>query len=338
MARYLEFVYLDVFTTTPFKGNPLAIVHLPQPTASQPALTQAQKQTIARELNLSETVFIHDLDEAEDGGLDSSQRKIDIFMPTLELPFAGHPTGPIAIHANGPGQVGISIPHNTHLHLKRMRDLSSSLQATGLHSDAAILEAEIAAPIFSIVDGMNFGLIKLQTLEELSLVYPGPSAFSTASKLLDAGWLNTYMARYYYVVLSSTSVSSSSRHVALRTRMMEKSFEDPATGAAAGALGSYYALYECTETEVQIGITQGVEFGRRSDIDVYVAVGIDGEGKRFIQEISLGGTAAQSLKEPLWFRPSSLTLVEENMHNWFPPSKSSFDISIVLLTVCSKKD
>ncbi|CAD0111479.1 unnamed protein product [Aureobasidium uvarum] len=322
MASCLDFVYVDVFTTTPFKGNPLAIVHLPQPTASQPALTQAQKQTIARELNLSETVFIHDLDGTGNGGDDASQRKIDIFMPTLELPFAGHPTvgtavylqtakvntlitkaGPIAIHANSPGLVAISIPHRTHLHLKRTRDLSSSLHATGLHNDAAILEAELAAPIFSIVDGMNFGLIKLQTLEQLALVYPGPSAFSTANELLDAGWQNTYMARYYYVVLSSTSVSSLSRHVALRTRMMQKSFEDPATGAAAGALGSYYALHECTELEVQIAITQGVEFGRRSDIDVYVAVGIEGEGKRFIKEIRLGGTATQSLRGTVMVPP-----------------------------------
>ncbi|KEQ97658.1 hypothetical protein AUEXF2481DRAFT_539820 [Aureobasidium subglaciale EXF-2481] len=63
MAECLEFVYLDVFTETPFKGNPLAIVHLPPPSTTHAALTQAQKQTIARELNLSETVFVQDLDK-----------------------------------------------------------------------------------------------------------------------------------------------------------------------------------------------------------------------------------------------------------------------------------
>ncbi|OBR03355.1 Phenazine biosynthesis PhzC/PhzF protein [Colletotrichum higginsianum IMI 349063] len=62
----LDFVTLDVFTKTPYKGNPLAIVHLPPPTATSPALTQEQKQAIAQEFNLSETVFVHDVDPKDD--------------------------------------------------------------------------------------------------------------------------------------------------------------------------------------------------------------------------------------------------------------------------------
>jgi len=150
---------------------------------------------------------------------------------------------------------------------------------------------------------MNFGLIQLQNLEELSLVFPGASGFCTANNLLDDGWKNTYMARYYYVVLSSSSASSETRHVALRTRMMEKNFEDPATGAAAAALGSYYALYKCDETELQVSITQGVEFGRQSDISVYVALGVGEDGKRMIKEVRLGGTATQILKGSVMVPP-----------------------------------
>ena len=75
----LKFATLDVFTTTRFEGNPLALVHLPRDFS----ITQAQKQAIAREFNFSETVFLH-----EDVGT-SEGRKYDIFTSTQELSFAG---------------------------------------------------------------------------------------------------------------------------------------------------------------------------------------------------------------------------------------------------------
>ena len=73
-----------------FKGNPLAIVHIPH----NVSVTQEQKQTIAREFNLSETTFVH---EAE-VGVDAESWTVDIFMTTDELPFAGHPTIGTACH------------------------------------------------------------------------------------------------------------------------------------------------------------------------------------------------------------------------------------------------
>jgi predicted PhzF superfamily epimerase YddE/YHI9 len=211
--------------------------------------------------------------------------------------------GPIAIHVDSPGHVGVKIPHNTHLHQKTTSFMPPDIQKLQLHPNLAVRRAELIAPIFSIVDGMNFGLIQLKNLEELSLVFPGASGFSTANNLLDAGWKNTYMARYYYVVLSSSSASSQTSYVALRTRMMEKNFEDPATGAAAAALSAYYALYKCDKTELQVSITQGVEFGRQSDISVYVAVGVGEDGKRMIKEVRLGGTATQTLKGSIMVPP-----------------------------------
>jgi PhzF family phenazine biosynthesis protein len=54
----LPYHILDVFTETPFLGNPLVIVTIPPDVT----LATAQKQAIAREFNLSETVFIHDSD------------------------------------------------------------------------------------------------------------------------------------------------------------------------------------------------------------------------------------------------------------------------------------
>ena len=92
----LHYATLDVFTTTPFTGNQLAIVHIP-PTLKEP-LSQATKQAIAREFNFSETVFLHPPDAAgEDSGgtriakEEGECSRLDIFTLSEELPFAGHP-------------------------------------------------------------------------------------------------------------------------------------------------------------------------------------------------------------------------------------------------------
>jgi len=75
-----RFVTLDVFTTTPFAGNPLAVV------LDSAGLDTAAMQQIAREFNLSETVFVLPPENQ------ASRAALRIFTPANELPFAGHPT------------------------------------------------------------------------------------------------------------------------------------------------------------------------------------------------------------------------------------------------------
>jgi trans-2,3-dihydro-3-hydroxyanthranilate isomerase len=81
----LKFHTLDVFTETRFGGNPLAVV------LDADALNTEQMQNIAREFNLSETVFVLKSDRP------SHTAKLRIFTPRAELPFAGHPTVGTAI-------------------------------------------------------------------------------------------------------------------------------------------------------------------------------------------------------------------------------------------------
>lgn len=76
----LNYATYDVFTDTRFAGNPLAVVF------DADALTDAQMQTIAREFNLSETIFVRSAEYAQHAA------SVRIFTPTKELPFAGHPT------------------------------------------------------------------------------------------------------------------------------------------------------------------------------------------------------------------------------------------------------
>src|SRR5690242_5761388 len=75
-----RFVTLDVFTDKRFAGNPLAVVLEPD------GLDTAAMQQIAREFNLSETVFVWPPENK------AHRAKLRIFTPANELPFAGHPT------------------------------------------------------------------------------------------------------------------------------------------------------------------------------------------------------------------------------------------------------
>jgi predicted PhzF superfamily epimerase YddE/YHI9 len=90
MPQYLRFVTLDVFTTEPFAGNPLAVVFLPS--SDKEKITQSQKQIIAREFNYSETIFVHPPSSGSSSEKENEKRRIDIFTTDRELPFAGHPT------------------------------------------------------------------------------------------------------------------------------------------------------------------------------------------------------------------------------------------------------
>src|SRR2546421_3578026 len=74
-----RFIQLDVFTDRAFCGNPLAVF----PEAE--GITAERMQQIAREMNLSETVFVLPSEKEE------ALRRLRIFTPGTELPFAGHP-------------------------------------------------------------------------------------------------------------------------------------------------------------------------------------------------------------------------------------------------------
>jgi PhzF family phenazine biosynthesis protein len=79
MTTY-RFSQLDVFTTVPLRGNPLAVVH------DARGLSDAEMADFARWTNLSETTFLLPPDDA------GADYKVRIFTPAQELPFAGHPT------------------------------------------------------------------------------------------------------------------------------------------------------------------------------------------------------------------------------------------------------
>ena len=293
----LPFVTLDVFTTTRYRGNPLAVVTIPHDLPTAP--TQEQKQAIAAEFNLSETVFVHDIADHDV----NHTRQIDIFLTNAEVPFAGHPTigtavslldkgvdtlvtkaGPISLAEVKPRVVRAGIPHNVHLH-------QGGLGVSQLSADEDLGAAEQEAPLFSIVKGMTFALVKLNDLSLLARVRPQVEHLPT-DQLLDQGWNQGFLGKYYYVHLGEKEQDGKTI-VSIRTRMVEVALEDPATGSAACALCSYLTLQDKSsgDRSITYEVTQGVEIGRESNILVQITTK---DSK--IDSVSLAGTATQVMR------------------------------------------
>ena len=83
--KTLRYEIVDVFTDRPFAGNPLAVV------LDAGELASGEMQAIAREFNLSETVFVVPTTSAR------ADYRVRIFTPGRELPFAGHPSVGVAV-------------------------------------------------------------------------------------------------------------------------------------------------------------------------------------------------------------------------------------------------
>jgi len=310
----LDFITLDVFTDTPFLGNPLAVVFIP---ASKRAfISQDTKLRIAKEFNLSETVFLHTLDNEPDTGV--STREIDIFTPEEELPFAGHPTigtanlvlnhlgwshvdtlltkaGPINIKKDGEtGGVTAIIPHDVRIHQQTIRGVLPSLPSDvqemvrgGLSLEPEISAAEMDAPVVDIVKGMTFLLVELPSLEHLAKVKSKRIDFARVEGLRDPGY-GGFANRFHYVVTARTVAQDGRQRWSLRTRNVEMDCEDPATGSASAALASYLSLTNKATKGATFAITQGVEMGRKSDITIQTE--LDGDGQSLaMKKVYLGG-------------------------------------------------
>ena len=281
----LLFTIVDVFTEFRFQGNPLAIVHLPPTSEFNP--TQSQLQLIASEFNLSETIF---LEHPVTSDTDNSIRRARIFTTVREILFAGHPTIgaathllvhsesdqgdihtlvpgagsiPISLIPSQPGYVKAVIPQNYHHHVGRLP--ASRLLA--LHSTLRPFVKEIESfPIVSIVRGMTFILVNVPDLDALAAAKLGNQSANILadSGVLDQGWeYNAPIAVYLYVRLAEAEHEDVKT---IRTRMLVRGIEDPATGSAASALTAFLTLDISTEygREKQWKVIQGVEMGRRS--------------------------------------------------------------------------
>lgn len=300
MALHLSFVTLDVFTATRFAGNPLAIVYVPD---GQDVSTE-QMQTIAREFNLSETLFIHGKQKAADG---IPVWRVRIFVTDAELPFAGHPTIGASVYALGnlekgakkgrllcnAGTIGVdfadgvaraSIPHNVHKHTEHAFTVDDVL---ALHpSLGKVTGKPKAIDLVSPVKGLIFICIELPDLETLgALDTSGPTPSTSKA---DSGWNEGLVGSFPYVITDTTNST-----VKIRTRMLIGPLEDPATGSASCALAAFLAMKLKLARTTKFELTQAVEMGRQSDIGVEVTLK---ESFEEVEKIVLSGSAVEVME------------------------------------------
>jgi PhzF family phenazine biosynthesis protein len=291
----LPFTTLDVFTKTRYMGNPVAIVQVPAD--SKTHLTQAQKQAIAGEFNLSEIVFMH----LPPAGSTFNEITIDIFAAKVEVPFAGHPTiGSAAYLVNLKGKKTSTIVTKAGRIPIKLDEETGEVKAVipqTFHIHAVKYTSELTpqpAETTSIVNGMSFILVPLPDLETLERADRNLHDEHYEPLSLDEGWRNGLLGTMYYVPQGEDR-SGRRRY---RTRMF--SFrEDPGTGSASSALGCYLAgKIPASEGKgpFQFAFEQGVEMGRRNEISVEVIRGDGGEG---VEKVVLSGRAVKVMEGAL---------------------------------------
>lgn len=278
MSRFLVY---DVFTDTRFRGNPLAV--FPDATG----LPEGDLQSIARELNFSETTFVYPPDSAE------HTARVRIFTPTMEVPFAGHPTVGTAValkHEGAPedmvlelgvGPIPVSVKDArarfvTRHPLERIAEVAARDVAACLGVD----QTDVTGTPVQASAGLPFVFAEVASLDTLGAVQPKTDEFRRCAALYPSGF---DFAIYAYVRDGAS----------IRARMfapLDNIPEDPATGSAAAALSALLA--ETGGSDSRFGIVQGVEMGRASHIETEVTLGGDGRASA----IAVSGRAVRVIE------------------------------------------
>jgi trans-2,3-dihydro-3-hydroxyanthranilate isomerase len=288
-----RFYTLDVFTDRTFGGNPLAVF----PDATK--IPEAALQSIALELNLSETVFVYPPADAK------HTRRVRIFTPVYEMPFAGHPTvgcawalaalgeipldgesrivleegvGPVPVYIRGafkrPEFAQLSVaklpetgpppPGRTHL-------------AETLSLDPSDILGGMNAPQ-AISCGFPFLLVPLRDLDAVRRARVRMDQWDAA--------LKSYWAPDIMVFARDAERDGS----VIRARVFvpgQGIIEDPATGSAAAGLGGYLAARESAPSgNFRYIVEQGFEIKRPSIIELEVD---KAEGE--VTAVRVGGSA-----------------------------------------------
>lgn len=285
-----RFFTLDVFTHRRFAGNPLAVV------LDAEDLDDEVMQSIAREFNLAETVFVQPPQNP------ANRARLRIFTPAVEMPFAGHPTigtavllsridggsarefvleegvGPVPCAAEAidreRGRARFQLPHLPE-ELEVAADVQTMALALGLGP------GEIGFENFrpsSWSAGISFSFVPVRDLDAIRRCRPNLERWDAA------------FARHgrssAYVFCRETVEAGSAFH----TRMFAPRlgiFEDSATGSAAAAFaGAFCRFAPPADGAHDIVIEQGYELGRPSLITLSMTV-----RHRDLVEAAIGGNA-----------------------------------------------
>lgn len=308
MANY-RFVQVDVFTDRPFTGNPLAVF----PEAA--GISDEQMMNIAREMNLSETVFVLKPDSNSHRSGPEVLRKLRIFTPTREIPFAGHPVvgtwnalareGVVPLPDGGTGcqrihhEVGIGVlpvdiefkdgqPTQVVMtqgafqiiaEIDDGHEQAELARALGLSRD----DLDETLPIQSISTGLSCLAVPIRSLADLR-------ACKVNSSLLAEIYTRRGATGCHAFTRETIEVGPARAHARFFAPA-DNIPEDPATGSACGALGAYLIHHQALSLEPDDGryrfvIEQGDFIHRPSRIRLDVK---GQKGK--VEEVKVGGAS-----------------------------------------------
>ncbi len=279
-----RFHTLDVFTDTPLHGNPLAVVQ------DAEGLDAGRMQAIAREFNLSETVFVLEPRDPVNSA------RLRIFTPARELPFAGHPTVGAAVllaELRAPEIVArqdlallleeeIGLVHCTARRVRGRSRASFTLPRLPAEAGEPASDADLAAALSIdaaevgfdrhrpalMSAGVPYTLVPLATAEAVDRAWPDPARWPEGlAAYLYARAPDGFHARMFAPEMGMT--------------------EDPATGSAAAAFAGAVMRFEApADGDHTVQIRQGVAMGRPSLIVLGLEVA-DGA----LASASIGGGA-----------------------------------------------
>lgn len=267
MTLLRAFKQVDVFTSSPLNGNPLAVV------LEANGLSDEQMKAIARWTNLSETTFVLPAENPD------ADYRVRIFTPDLELPFAGHPTlgtahalleagvplknagrivqecglGLVVIKIAADGALAFSAPEAT------LTGFNDAPLSSALNSDAL----ETALPVMVADMGIRWLLVPMQSAEAVLAIKPNIVEFE---RLLHKAQVNG--------VMPFGPLDGVEEQYEVRGLLVEQgSFcEDPVTGSANACLARYL---QAQGVELDYRVRQGTAMQRAGRLSVtYAADGV----------------------------------------------------------------
>jgi trans-2,3-dihydro-3-hydroxyanthranilate isomerase len=277
-----RFYTLDVFTTTRFEGNPLAVI------TDGDGLSDAAMLAVAREMNLSETVFVQKPTE------DEALARLRIFTTREELKLAGHPVigtwfllaelgvvpaqegGVHVLQQTGAGILPVEIrfkdgrPQRVTMTQKEAAFRPAKISGKALAAALGISPKDFASgmePEFVSTGIFNL-MVPLRNRAALGKISMN---MNELRKLLGK---NGTMA---YCFASGTNGKAFSRGM-----LPWEQYEDAATGSAAGSLGAYLVRNGKLSAGHTLSVLQGEEMGRPSHIEVEVTQ----TGKKLVPRVS----------------------------------------------------
>ena len=301
----IKFYIVDVFATTKYEGNQLAVFLDVDHTISE-----SQMQQIATEINFAETTFIKEYS-------DDNRFVVRIFTPEHEVPFAGHPSlgtsyiiakfiSPTIIDkltlalAHSDIEISISEPQSLDDSIFYMRQAQPEFRDTFTHREISqelgieLVDLDLSLPIQEISTGLPYILIPLKSLsamEAIALNYEKFKDFLLARNKYRTNSPTGHSTSLFFFTKETYETTS---HYNARMVLIENSklSEDAATGSANGCLLAYLLQYK--NMTIKATVEQGFQMGRKSYIY------LDGSVINGIYQLIVGGRV-QLISEGIWY-------------------------------------